>query len=346
MVYTMYKRICLQHTEWIHHAWLRLSTSATSRFLVPGLLVVVVLCVLSTRHEGTLVKTVTTPAAAVGTTPAAAAVGTTPAAAAAFEQKKIQRGTTTRLTNPVLDMYLNLLEQSVTGSLYNDNIMRNSSTKTDFHIDELRLRGNDWPGEIGHTMVGHLRIRNIKETLLDVIATNVPGDFAEFGVWRGGSCIFAAGLFASMGITDRHVHVFDAFGKLDATTGGYGAHNEYLAVREIQVKFNFWKYGLLKDDQVFFHPGLFQETAPKFSMALQQSGRMLAVLRIDGNFYTSYFSVLESLYDAVSEKGYVIFDDIKSHVDVQKAWEDFKASRGLDITLTDIDDHSAYFKKP
>jgi hypothetical protein len=61
-------------------------------------------------------------------------------------------------------------------------------------------------------MVGNLRIRNIKELLLDVIASDVKGDFAEFGVWRGGSCIFAAGLFEVMGVKDRQVHVFDASG--------------------------------------------------------------------------------------------------------------------------------------
>lgn len=251
-----------------------------------------------------------------------------------------------QVSDRAVDMYLDLLEKSVTGTLYNDRIMSEYTTEIDFRVDDGRFRGNDWPGETGHTMVGNLRIRNIKETLMGVIASNVRGDFAEFGVWRGGSCIYAAGLFEVMGISDRHVHVFDAFGKLDAGTGGYGSNDDYLAVNKTQVMYNFWKYGVLAKESVHFYQGLFQVTAPQFKEYLQRNGKVLAVLRIDGNFYDSYYSVLDNLYDLVSRNGYVIFDDIRSHPAVQKAWNDFQKFHGLDIQLIHIDDHSAYFKKP
>lgn len=243
--------------------------------------------------------------------------------------------------------YLALLENAITGSLYNDVLLqsRDNISQNDFKIDEKRYRGNGWPGEAGHTMVGHLRLRNIRDLLLRVISSGVDGDFAEFGVWRGGSCIYAAGLFDVMGIRDRHVHVFDAFGKLDSETGGYGASDNYLAVSEIQVRFNFWKYGLLFGDTVKFHKGLFQDTAPTFRKAMLQSKRKLSVLRIDGNFYDSYMAVLQNLFDLVSKDGYVIFDDIRSHPDVQRAWNDFQKSRKVEIPLTFIDDHSAFFQK-
>lgn len=249
--------------------------------------------------------------------------------------------------NTCTTKYLTLLENAVTGTLYNDAPLQSikNVSQQEFRIDENRLRGNDWPGEVGHTMVGHLRLRNIRELLFRVIAQDVEGDFAEFGVWRGGSCIYAAGLFHVLGIRDRQVHVFDAFGKLNSETGGYGPNDNYLAVSELQVRFNFWKYGLLVDDNVKFYRGLFQDTAPIFSEALQQSKRKLSILRIDGNFYASYMAVLESLFDLVSKNGYVIFDDIRSHSDVQKAWTDFQKSREVEIPLTFIDDHSAYFQK-
>lgn len=247
----------------------------------------------------------------------------------------------------VVDKYLHLLERALTGSLYDDRPLQvPNATEEDFRIDELRMRGNDWPGETGHTMVGHLRLKNIKETLLDVLSSGIEGDFAEFGVWRGGSCIYAAGLFEIMGVKNRQVHVFDAFGKLDSNTGGYGSSDDYLAVSKLQVRYNFWKYGLLHDNMVKFYRGLFQDTAPEFKKELQKQKRKLSVLRIDGNFYDSYFSVLENLYDSVSEHGYVIFDDIRSHPDVQRAWKDFQESRGMEIPLINIDDHSAYFQKP
>lgn len=260
-----------------------------------------------------------------------------------FNRLKQQSTDQTVCTNK----YLALLENAITGTLYNDVVLKSiqNISQKDFRIDEKRYRGNDWPGEAGHTMVGHLRLRNIRDLLLNIISNGIQGDFAEFGVWRGGSCIYASGLFDIMGIGDRHVHVFDAFGKLDSETGGYGSSNDYLAVSELQVRFNFWKYGLLSEDRVKFYQGLFQDTAPIFRKALEHSKRKLSVLRIDGNFYDSYMAVLDNLFDLVSEDGYVIFDDIRSHPDVQKAWNDFQKSREVEIPLTFIDDHSAFFKK-
>ena len=248
--------------------------------------------------------------------------------------------------NPLINKYLSLLENALTGSLYNDKPLKTVNvTERDFRIDEVRERGNDWPGDTGHTMVGHLRLRNIKETLLNVIYSGIEGDFAEFGVWRGGSCIFAAGIFDIMEVKDRQVHVFDAFGKIDPQTGGYGPSDNYLAVSAIQVRFNFWKYGLL-NDMVKFYPGMFQDTAPMFRKEMEKNKKKLSVLRIDGNFYDSYLSVLENLFDLVSELGYIIFDDIRSHPDVERAWKDFLSSRGIEVPLINIDDHSAYIQKP
>lgn len=34
-------------------------------------------------------------------------------------------------------------------------------------------------------MIGHLRIHNIRQALVDVVNSGVPGHFAELGVWRG-----------------------------------------------------------------------------------------------------------------------------------------------------------------
>ena len=197
--------------------------------------------------------------------------------------------------------YLKLLEMALTGSLYTDTNIDSETVEDNFRLDEMRVRGNGWPGAVGHTMVGHLRLQNIKETLLSVIENNVEGDFAEFGVWCGGSCIYAAGLLRVMGQTSRKVHVFDAFGVLDSSTGSYDGDNSYLAVNQTQVMYNFWKYDLLDHAHVFFHKGDFIQTAPEFKQKLNAGGS-LAVLRIDGNFYDSYYSVLDSLYDHVSKK--------------------------------------------
>ena len=83
--------------------------------------------------------------------------------------------------------YAYLAEMSITGSLMDEvpNLM--GLARYDFGI---RANGEDWPAA-GHTMVGHMRLRNVREALMRVVRDGVPGGFAELGVWRGGTCIYA-----------------------------------------------------------------------------------------------------------------------------------------------------------
>jgi len=59
-------------------------------------------------------------------------------------------------------------------------------------------------------MVGHVRLMNVRAALTEVISRGVPGDFAELGVWRGGTCIFAKGIFEAHREHDRNVHGLSA----------------------------------------------------------------------------------------------------------------------------------------
>jgi len=237
------------------------------------------------------------------------------------------------------DKYLHLLEMAVTGSLI-DEAGRCGGGKGGCALSNLRpysakLRevGDDWP-PFGHTMVGHKRLQNVRFALQDVIDHNVPGDFAELGVWRGGASIFAKAFLDIKGQASRRVHVFDAFEKIP----GYGDHSDFLMNSESAVKHNFEKYQVL-DDKVLFYKGLFKDTVPRFK------GHQLAVLRVDGNFYDSYQDALYYLYPQVPVGGIIIFDDVMSHKAVMACWKDFKKDQGLPEDLTPIDHHSAWFRK-
>ena len=77
-------------------------------------------------------------------------------------------------------------------------------------IPHRRLCGNDWP-PFGFTMVGIIRLINVAQLISNVVRTGVQGDFAELGVWRGGTCIFAQRLFGVLEPSKtRMIHVFDA----------------------------------------------------------------------------------------------------------------------------------------
>lgn len=243
--------------------------------------------------------------------------------------------------SPGIDLeekYLHLVEMAVTGSLIDEAGRCNGGeggcalNKLAPYDKSLRELGNDWP-PFGHTMVGHVRLHNIRFALQDVIDHNVSGDFAELGVWRGGTCIYAKALFDIKGQASRRVHVFDAFEKIP----GYGGNSDFLMNSEADVKHNFDKYQVF-DDHVHFYKGLFKDTVPSFQ-------GQLAVLRIDSNFYDSYQDALYYLYPKVPVGGIVIFDDVMSHAAVMQCWKDFKNDQGLPEDLTRIDHHSAWFRK-
>jgi len=114
------------------------------------------------------------------------------------------------------EQYLHLVEMAVTGSLI-DEAGSCKQAIPGCPLDQLkpydkeaRENGFDWPA-FGHTMVGHKRLRNVRHAIESVIDSNVPGDFAELGVWRGGTCIYTKALLDVKGQTSREVHLFDVF---------------------------------------------------------------------------------------------------------------------------------------
>ena len=51
--------------------------------------------------------------------------------------------------------------------------------------------GEDYTPTAGFTMIGQVGLINLRYCLETVIKENIPGDFLEAGVWRGGASIFA-----------------------------------------------------------------------------------------------------------------------------------------------------------
>lgn len=66
------------------------------------------------------------------------------------------------------------------------------------------------------------------------------------------------------------------------------------------VKANFQKFHLL-DSRVHFVVGYFNDTLPKLKEPAH-----LAILRLDGDMYSSTMDILENLYDRVVPGGYCI----------------------------------------
>ena len=208
-----------------------------------------------------------------------------------------------------------------------------------------RIEGKDWPAN-AETMVGLKRLENVQYCITQVLQNNIPGDLIETGVWRGGTSIFMRGVLKAYGVRDRILWVADSFEGLPKPDGRYQQDqgdihwksNPVLGISLEQVKANFARYGLL-DDQVRFLPGWFKDTLP--AAPIQQ----LAILRLDGDMYSSTMDALQALYSKLSPGGFLIVDDYSSTPVCRQAVDDFRAKHQVTEPIQKIDWAGVFWQK-
>jgi len=241
------------------------------------------------------------------------------------------------------EMYLDLLEAALTGTLWEDTSI---SPWTDGAYDPTtRSVGRDWPATAA-TMIGTARMRNLRALVERVLAEDIPGDFIETGVWRGGACIYMRAILAAAGDQGRRVFVADSFRGLPEPDVerfpkdvGDRLHTyKQLAVSREEVEANFRRFGLL-DDWVVFLEGWFKDTLPTAPI------ERLAILRLDGDMYESTIGALQSLYSRVSPGGFVIIDDY-FFGPCASAVNDFRDLLEISAPLQEIDGTAVWWRVP
>ncbi|MEE8201881.1 MAG: TylF/MycF family methyltransferase [Candidatus Acidoferrales bacterium] len=254
-------------------------------------------------------------------------------------------------------LYLDLLKQSLTNSIYGEPyqiIPRPRAFLKQKVFDlfdkrgiqlmrrrpfdpQVRAEGRDWPA-VAHTMIGLQRLDNLQFCVEDVLATNIPGDLMEAGVWRGGASIFMRAILKAHNVTDRRVWVADSFQglpqpnqkKFPADARARLHTLKFLAVPLEEVKANFNRYGLL-DEQVRFLPGWFRDTLPT------TSGQRWAVIRLDADLYESTTDALVNLYPNLSVGGYVSIDDYGGAPACRRAVDDYRDAHRIEEEIRTID---------
>jgi len=240
-------------------------------------------------------------------------------------------------------LYLDLLIRTLANTIYGDP---NIDHWHDRVFDAaLREQGMDWPRD-AHTMVGLARLRNLRELADLALAEDVPGDFIETGIWRGGCCILLRGVLAAWGDAHRRVYAADSFRGLPPASGRYAAdlgdlnHSfAELAVSLAQVQANFARYGLL-DARTVFLEGLFQDTLPRLT------DERFALIRLDGDMYESTIVALDNLYPRLSPGGFVIIDDYGAIPGCRQAVADFRARADITAEITQVDWTGVWWRKP
>lgn len=213
---------------------------------------------------------------------------------------------------------------------------------------EARAAGRDWPAE-AETMIGVGGLDRLQGFITDVLRRDVPGDFIETGVWRGGATIFMRAVLKVYGDTKRVVWAADSFEGLPKPDPERFSEDkgdilwtlkDRFAVSLDDVKANFSRYGLL-DDQVRFLPGWFRDTLPGAPI------KRLAFLRLDGDMYESTMDALQHLYPKLSKGGYVYVDDY-GLPGCRAAVNDYRAGHGITAGMQFVGEdgqHAAYWRQ-
>ena len=187
-----------------------------------------------------------------------------------------------------------------------------------------------------YTMVPVESLIDLGQLVEAVLTYDIPGHFVECGVWRGGASFLMADLLRRAGVRDRKVWLFDSFEGLpppqeidgdaaltyaDNKDGPGNFDNCRASLAEVQ-RFAV-QLGLASYTE--FVKGWFEQTLP---VQRERLGP-IAILRIDGDWYSSVRCCLDNLYDQVVDSGFVVLDDYYTYDGCAVAVHEFLGERRI-----------------
>lgn len=215
-------------------------------------------------------------------------------------------------------------------------------------LEKLKNIKNDIISQ-GVSMIGSERMQNILECSQSVLTNKIQGDFVETGVWKGGACIFMRSILKEFEDNSRKIFVCDFFEGLPkdemprdlvhhSVTDLARNHYNNLAISLEDVQSYFKNFNVL-DEQVVFVKGWFKDTLP----CLQTE--TIALLRLDGDMYSSTMDALNSLYFKVSKGGFIIIDDYGHFPQCKEAVDEFRTANNIKDQIVQIDYTGVFWKK-
>jgi len=206
-----------------------------------------------------------------------------------------------------------------------------------------------------YTMTTPARCRHLWNACTEVLDSNIPGSFAECGVWKGGSSAIMA-LAIKNARQQRHLHLFDSFeglpeptdkdGKSAITYSGGRNQGKLKTVNQCvagvdEVRHLMFNQLKANHSLVHFHVGWFQSVIPVTANELGP----IALLRLDGDWYDSTKICLEYLYPLLSHRGIVILDDYLCWEGCRKATDEYRSLNQINCPIRQIDKEAVFWVK-
>lgn len=198
-----------------------------------------------------------------------------------------------------------------------------------------------WEACQPYTMTSFERGLALYRSVRYLVENEVPGDFVECGVWRGGSVMLMMRTLQELGADPRRIWLFDTFdgmtppSEVDVDYKGNTA-SMLLNAREIAREdchvTAFAAYETVVEnvssvgypmDLVRFVRGDVSNTIP----ATQAEIDRLALLRLDTDFYDSTLVELQHLYPKLQQHGVLLIDDYGHWEGARRAVDEYFAAR-------------------
>ena len=204
-----------------------------------------------------------------------------------------------------------------------------------------------WPLVKDRTMTGHEKVNFLTEAVRYLERHDIPGGLMECGVWRGGSMLAIAHTLSRIGMTDRHLYLFDTFEGMTPPTDR-DVHiwekkdaSELLASQSTSMA-PIWAAATLEDvrqgfaevdypdELIHYIVGKVEDTVP------ESAPEQIALLRLDTDWYESTKHELNHLYSRLAPGGVLVIDDYGSWQGSKDATDEFLAETGEPLMLTRV----------
>ncbi len=188
-----------------------------------------------------------------------------------------------------------------------------------------------------YSMTTEIRMYNLLQSLKQIKHKNIPGDYVECGVWRGGNIMLIKKFLENENIDDKKIYAFDTFeGMPEPDNNDFDISKNIsasvlLSRNKKDKESHLWgvcsleevKKNLIKNlkdmNNIYFIEGKVEET-----LDLKENiPEKISLLRLDTDWYSSTKKELEVLYEKVSPGGVIIIDDYGHWGGAKKAVDEF-----------------------
>lgn len=198
----------------------------------------------------------------------------------------------------------------------------------------INLCNNDY------TMLSCARRKQLLDSVNHIIKNNIDGDIIEIGVWRGGAIMLILYKLLQLGITDRHVHLYDTFNGMteasieDVCIDGRNATDKdvFDSVRcenSFEVVYQNVKNTGYPMKFVHFHIGDIR------NVKIEDIPDKISLLRLDNDWYELYKFELPIFEPRVTNNGIVIIDDYNWWNGCKKAVDDYISEKNYKTFLSE-----------